>query len=93
LFRYALIAPVIQENVSVQANYFREVSGKHYEVPHIGPKRFKAGTLKLWLKQYRRYGFDALKPKTRKDKGDSRKITGELALALSDHHQLQYGFF
>jgi putative transposase len=84
LFKYALIAPVIQENVSVQANYFREVSGKHYEVPHIGQKRFKAGTLKLWLKQYRRYGFDALKPKTRKDKGDSRKITGELALAIGE---------
>lgn len=79
LFRYALIAPVIQENVSVQAEYFREVSAKHYDVPHLGQKRFKAGTLKLWLKQYRKKGFDALKSKTREDKGNSRKITGELA--------------
>ena len=79
LFRYALIAPVLQENVSVQAEYFREVSRKHYDVPHLGQKRFKAGTLKLWLKQYRKKGFDALKPKTRVDKGNSRKIHDELA--------------
>lgn len=84
LFRYALIAPVIQENVSRQAEYFREVSAKRYEVPHLEQKRFKAGTLKLWLKQYRRSGFDALKPKIRKDKGDSRKITGELGLAIEE---------
>lgn len=57
------------------AEYFREVSRKYYEVPHLGQKRFKAGTLKLfWLKQYRKKGFDALKPKTRVDKGNSRKI-------------------
>jgi len=84
LFRYALIAPVIQENVVAQAEYFREVTQKRYEVPHMGEKRFKAGTLKLWLKQYRRYGFDALKPKTREDKGTSRKITGDLAAAIQE---------
>ena len=84
LFRYALIAPVIQQNVSAQADYFRGILGKQYDVPHIGPKRFKFGTLKLWLKQYRRYGFDALKPKIREDKGDSRKITGDLALAIEE---------
>lgn len=84
LFRYALIAPVIQQNVSRQAEYFRGLSGKTHEVPHVGPKRFKFGTLKLWLKQYRRHGFDALKPKTREDKGESRKITGELAVAIEE---------
>lgn len=84
LFRYALIAPVIQENVGVQAEYFREISQKYYDVPHLGKKRFKAGTLKFWLKQYRRYGFDTLKPKTREDKGASRKITGDLALAVEE---------
>lgn len=84
LFRYALIAPVIQQNVSAQAEYFREILGKPYDVPHIGTKRFKFGTLKLWLKHYRRHGFDALKPKTREDKGDSRKITGDLASAIQE---------
>lgn len=84
LFRYALIAPVAQENVSKQAEYFRVLVEKTHEVPHLGPKRFKFGTLKLWLKQYRRYGFEALKPKIRNDKGDSRKVTGDLALAIEE---------
>jgi putative transposase len=84
LFRYALIAPVIQQNVSAQAEYFRGILGKQYDVPHIGPKRFKFGTLKLWLKQYRRYGFNALKPKTREDKGVSRRITADIALAIEE---------
>jgi len=74
LFKYALIAPVLQQQVAVQIEYFREVARKEHEVPHIGRRRFKAGTLKKWLKQYRREGFDALLPKQRQDKGISRRI-------------------
>jgi putative transposase len=74
LFKYALIAPVLQQQVSVQIEYFREVASKEHEVPHIGRRRFKADTLKKWLKQYRQKGFDAFLPKQREDKGSSRKI-------------------
>lgn len=79
LFRYAMIAPVIQENVKVQAEYFRDVSKKEHDVPHIGKRRVKVATLKGWLKQYRRGGFEALMPKTRDDKGCPRKIDGTIA--------------
>jgi putative transposase len=74
LFKYALIAPVLQQQVDVQSKYFREVAGKEHEVPHIGRRRLKAGTLKKWLKQYRGKGFDSLLPKQRQDKGSPRKI-------------------
>jgi len=74
LFKYALIAPVLQQQVDVQSAYFRDVAGKEHEVPHIGRRRFKAGTLKQWLKQYRGKGFDSLLPKQREDKGSPRKI-------------------
>lgn len=74
LFKYALIAPVLQQQVAVQSEYFREVARKEHEVPHIGRRRFKAGTLKKWLKQYRAKGFDSLLPKQRYDKGSPRKI-------------------
>jgi putative transposase len=80
LFKYALIAPVLQQQVDVQSRYFREVAGKEHEVPHIGRRRLKAGTLKKWLKLYRGKGFDSLLPKQRQDKGEPRKIdqaTGE----------------
>ena len=80
LFRYALIAPVLLQQVDAQTRYFRESVGKELEVPHIGRRKFKAGTLKKWLKLYRRKGFDSLMPKQRADKGIPRKIdtaTGE----------------
>jgi len=79
LFKYATIAPVIQENVKVQVEYFRDVSKKEHDVPHIGKRRFKVATLKGWLRQYRRDGFEALMPKTRDDKGSPRKINGTVA--------------
>lgn len=79
LLKYALIAPVLQQNVDVQIQYFRKVTQKEHDVPHIGRRRFKAETLKEWLRQYRRDGFDALMPKTRNDKGRSRKINEQLA--------------
>lgn len=78
LFKYALIAPVLQQQVAVQIDYFREVARKEHEVPHIGRRRFKVETLKKWLKQYRRKGFDALMPKQRGDKGTPRKIDGAM---------------
>ncbi len=82
LFKYALIAPVLQKNVQVQMQYFREVTQKDYEVPHGGRRRFKAATLKSWLRLYRQYGFDGLLPKSRADKGQPRKINLSMAEAI-----------
>jgi transposase InsO family protein len=89
LFKYALIAPVLQQQVAVQMEYFREVACKEYEVPHIGRRRFKAGTLKKWLRKYRRKGFDSLMPKQRQDKGAPRKI-GEVMGEVIRQHIFKY---
>lgn len=78
LFRYGLIAPVLQENVRNQMAYFREIAGKEHLVPYVGKRKFKVDTFKSWLRRYRKGGFEALKPKNRADTGVSRKITGEL---------------
>jgi putative transposase len=78
LFRYGLIAPVLVGHVAVQMKYFKELAQKEHDVPYWGKKRYKAHTFKKWLKLYRRYGFDALIPKDREDKGQSRKITPRL---------------
>ena len=77
LFRYGVIAPVLSENVDVQIEYFRKTAQKELPVPHWGKKKYDPYTFKKWLKQYRHGGFDALIPKERNDKGQSRKI---------DHH-------
>lgn len=84
LFRYSIIAPVLSGNVVGQNKYFREAAQKEYEVPHWGRKKYDHQTFKKWLKLYRRRGFDALIPKERNDKGQSRKIDACLKNAITE---------
>ncbi len=84
LFRYGIIAPVLDGNVAQQMKYFRQVADKDYEVPHWGKKSYDPQTFKKWLKQYRRYGFNALMPKERDDKGQSRKIDDHLKKVIKE---------
>lgn len=74
LFRYRIIAPVLNETGMCQMKYFRQMCERALDVPLLGRKRFKPATFKGWLRDYRNGGFDALKPKLRIDKGRSRKI-------------------
>lgn len=83
LFKYSVIAPVMHtEN---KAKYFRELSNRVYEVPYMGKRKFKWETFNSWLKKYRKYGLDGLKPKFRLDKGISRSIDTELNKIILDY--------
>lgn len=84
LFRYGIIAPVLAGNVVGQMSYFRQAAQREYEVPHWGKKKYNPQTFKKWLKLYRRRGFDALLPKERNDKGQSRKIDDQLKSAIAE---------
>lgn len=77
LFRYGLIAPILNGQVSCQKEYLAEVTGKIHQVPYYGPREFTPKTLSWWLLAYRREGFEGLKPKRRSDRGQSRKLTLE----------------
>jgi len=77
LFRYGLIAPILNDQVSNRKEYLAEIAGKVHEVPHYGPREFTPKTLACWLLAYRRAGFEGLKPKPRSDKGQPRKLTHE----------------
>jgi transposase InsO family protein len=74
MFKYGIIAKIINETGMSQREFFRKMSEKEFDVPYLGKKRFQPDTFKSWLRQYRNGGFDALMPKMRKDKGASRKI-------------------
>lgn len=74
LFRYGLIAGVLNDQDVCQMEYFRSLSKKEHDVPYLGRKRYKANTFKDWLHKYRTGGFEALKPNSRCDRGKSRKI-------------------
>jgi len=75
LLRHKIISPVLMENGLNQMKYFRMIENREFDVPGIGIRKFKASTMKGWLNDYRKFGFKALVPKTRSDKGASRKLS------------------
>lgn len=97
LFRYGLIAPILNGQVANQKEYLAEVAGKVHQVPYYGPKEFTPKTLAGWLLAYRRAGFEGLKPKQRSDRGQSRKLTREqeehLLALRSEMRDMPVSFF
>lgn len=77
LFRYALIAPILNETYAqaTAKEYLASVCSKIYDVPHYGRREFSPDTLKTWLLYYRKHGIDGLKPSKRSDKGGTRVLS------------------
>ncbi len=78
LKKFSLISPVINGQVESQQQYFQEICSNLIDLPHYGLRRYSPKTLSNWLSEYRRNGFDALKPGNRSDQGKSRKINSEI---------------
>lgn len=76
LFRYGLIAPLLNGQVDSK-EYFNDLEGKIHSIPYYGERKIAVNTIKEWLLHYRRNGFDALKPKKRIDRGNSRRLSPE----------------
>lgn len=76
LFRFSLIAPVVNDTFDAisQMQYFRDVSSKTHTLPNGSKTKFSAGAIKKWFLTYRKDGFEALVPKTRKDMGKPRNL-------------------
>jgi transposase InsO family protein len=75
LFRFGIISPVLHAGEESQNHYFKRISEKEFLVPGVGMKKFSVSTFKSWLYNYRAYGYDTIKPRIRRDKGTSRKIS------------------
>lgn len=84
LFRYGLIAEFIQLPAGSRGLYarLREKARAEYTIPGSTRTRVATETLRHWLKDYRRGGFDALLPKGRADRGRSRALPQAVADAL-----------
>lgn len=83
LFKFSIIAPVLNWKKGKQKEYFQQQAEKTFNIKGWGEKNFKWTTFKKWLLLYRKYNFDGLKPNPRKDIGKSRKIQ----LSLKDDIQ------
>jgi transposase InsO family protein len=84
LFRYGLIADLLHMPLGSRGLYprLREKAALDYVIPGSKRTRVAAETLRHWLKDYRRGGFDALFPKDRSDRGRSRALSQATADAL-----------
>jgi transposase InsO family protein len=79
LFRYGLIADL--RDVPRRGLYkkLREKAARDYEIPGSTRRRVAPETLRGWLRDFRRGGFEALLPKPRSDNGLTRAIPREVA--------------
>lgn len=84
LKRFSLISPVINGQVGNQKQYFEELCSSPIELPHYGSRRYSPKTLAKWLSEYKRLGFDALKPGNRSDRGKSRKINLQMEESIKE---------
>jgi len=84
LFRYGLIADLLQLPLGKRGLYerLREKAAADYAIPGSSRTRVAAETLRHWMKDYRRGGFEALYPKGRADRGRSRALPQAVADAL-----------
>src|SRR5258706_11194539 len=57
----------------------QEIAARHYDIPDSKRISVSVDTLLEWALRYRTNGFEALAPKPRQDRGQSRAITPQLA--------------
>ena len=81
LFRYGLIAPLVIERLprGELCRRAEEIASRHYEIPYSERHAVSVDTLLDWASRYRNGGFEALAPKPRQDRGQSRTIDPQLA--------------
>jgi putative transposase len=81
LFRYGLIAPLVLEALprGELTRRAEEIAARHYDIPFSKRTAVSVDTLLRWAVRYRNGGFEALAPKPRQDRGQSRTITPQLA--------------
>jgi putative transposase len=81
LFRYGLIAPLVLETLprGELTRRAEEIAARNYEIPYSQRTSLSVDTLLDWALRYRRGGFPALAPQTRRDCGQSRVVPPQLA--------------
>ncbi len=89
LFRYGLVAPLLNQQVSSKKDYLAEICSQVHQVPYYGAKQYNPKTVEEWMRIYQREGFEGLKPKQRSDRGKSRIIPAFQQEAILELRQKQ----
>ncbi len=89
LFRFSLIAPLVNQTVTGTAkDYLEQVCARPHQVPGMGLKELSPNTVRRWLFDYRHHGLEGLKRKPRNDRGLSRTLNAEMAQAIKEMKML-----
>lgn len=80
-FRYGVVAELANPFLAhgQRKEMIREKAKRTYEIPYSTRNTITEDCIRKWLTKYKKYGRDALLPKTRTDMGKCRSITEEEA--------------
>ncbi|NJN37167.1 MAG: transposase [Nitrospiraceae bacterium] len=81
LFRFSVLGDLVHREPGEPGLYenLRERAERTYDIPGSRRSRIAVETIRGWLRDYRRGGFEALRPHPRNDIGVSRTITQDIA--------------
>ena len=82
LFRFEVLAPVLNEPPDRAAAVIRVQAAKVWEIPGSRRMRVAEGTIYDWLRLYRERGFEGLLPKRRSDRAKPRRMPPEAVEAV-----------
>src|SRR5262245_40318111 len=84
LFRYGLIAPLVLETLprGELTRRAQEIAARLYDIPYSSRRSVSVETLLTWALRYRKDGVNALAPKARQDRGQTRAIAPETAALI-----------
>ena len=70
VFRYGVIAEIVQQPAGTLGLYAMmvEKAQHEYEIPGSKRQRIATETIRGWVRDYRRGGFDALQPRPRRSR-------------------------
>lgn len=87
LFRYSILAPIISgmDNFTSKNAFFLDVSTKKHRFIDGNLISISYSTVERWYYNYRKYGFDGLKPHSRSDTGARRKLDDDL-MSIINHY-------
>ena len=91
LFRYGVIADLVHLPVGTKGvgALLRAKAERTWVIPGSHRTRVAAETMRHWIADYRRGGFEALYPRPRTDRGKPRRLPAEVAerlIALKSDH-------
>ncbi len=84
LFRYSVLGPLVSRAALQRGELkatLQELAARHYDIPGSRNSHLSEKTIEAWFYDWRRGGIEALEPKVRSDRGQS-KIAPEVQAAI-----------